>query len=63
MRCQGECWWRGKAIIAVRHASCVLDLLNQTFLGEGQCAIRKILSEVDAVEVGERALASEDETF
>ncbi len=44
--------------IAVGHASCILDLLNQTFLCEGQCAVCGIFSEVDSEEVGERALAS-----
>ena len=54
--------WR-LIVIAVGHASCILDLLDQTFLCEGQCSIRGIFSEVDAKEVGERAFACEVETF
>jgi hypothetical protein len=49
--------------IAVGHASCILDLLNQTFLGEGQCAIRQILSDIDAQEVSKSTFASKVESF
>jgi hypothetical protein len=54
--------WR-PIVIAVGHASCILDFLNQTFLGEGQFAIRQILSEIDAQEVSKSTFASKVESF
>ena len=56
-----SCWH--PIVIAVGHASCLLDFLNEAFLGEGECSICGVCSEVDAEEVGESAFASEVETL
>ncbi len=39
--------WR-PIVFAVGRASCFLDFLNQTLLGEGQCFIQRIFSKIEA---------------
>jgi hypothetical protein len=50
-------------VVAIGHSGCLLDFLDESFLGESEGSIFQILREIDAKEVGEGALASEVETL
>ncbi len=54
---------RPVVVAAVGHSGCLLDFLDESFLGESEGSFFRILGEIDAEEVGEGALASKVETL